>query len=320
MTRESKIAMLVGFSFLIIIGILLADYGRNENPAALTTVAGDVQKSVNTPHNNSTENALVVPPVDSAPVHPVPTRSELHNDGVATATPTARPTANRPPVAEPPAIRAVAESVTPDVPNPQPEANGSSPEDARLPRNALPADLRKVVDAHPSDLTATDSSRSPNDAGVSAPPAAGPRKYVAVAGDTLNKIAGRTMGANTKANREAIIALNPTLKQNPNNIVVGRSYTIPAKPGAAAAAPAAPATPAPNAVAQNDPKAPASTPQYFYVVKENDNLWKIAAEQLGNGAAWETIKDMNKDVLKGGESVRPNMRLRLPAKPVASAQ
>jgi len=57
----------------------------------------------------------------------------------------------------------------------------------------------------------------------------------------------------------------------------------------------------------------------WYIVKDNDNLWKIAAEQLGSGNAWQQIRDLNKDVLKGGDTVQINMRLRIPPKPVASA-
>jgi nucleoid-associated protein YgaU len=55
-------------------------------------------------------------------------------------------------------------------------------------------------------------------------------------------------------------------------------------------------------------------------VKENDSLWSIAADQLGSGGSWTAIKELNADVLKGSDVVRPNMKLRLPAKPVASAQ
>ena len=55
-------------------------------------------------------------------------------------------------------------------------------------------------------------------------------------------------------------------------------------------------------------------------MKENDSLWSIAADQLGNGSAWTAIKDLNADILKGSDSIHPNMKLRLPAKPLASAQ
>jgi len=110
------------------------------------------------------------------------------------------------------------------------------------------------------------------------------------------------------------LAINPSLKQNPNNVIVGHTYMIPPKAGAA---PATPATPT-RTIAANPAPTPSEAPHYFYVVKENDNLWKIASEQLGDGNAWAAIKDLNKDILKGGDAVRPNMRLRLPAKPVAT--
>jgi len=137
----------------------------------------------------------------------------------------------------------------------------------------------------------------------------------------LNKLAGRFLGGNNKANRDAIISANPSLRQNPNNIIVGRTYAIPAIKGAApvAAAPA-PAPAVATHVAAAKPAAPAtSQQQYWYTVKENDNLWRIAADQLGDGNAWTTIKELNRDLLKSGDALHPKMRLRLPAKPVVSA-
>ena len=56
-----------------------------------------------------------------------------------------------------------------------------------------------------------------------------------------------------------------------------------------------------------------------YVVKESDSLWRIANDQLGDPGAVETIKELNKAVLKGGDTIHPNMRLRLPPKKVATA-
>jgi nucleoid-associated protein YgaU len=54
-------------------------------------------------------------------------------------------------------------------------------------------------------------------------------EYVVVKGDTLSKLASRKLGANTKANRDAIIALNPTLKQNPDLLIVGKVYRLPVR-------------------------------------------------------------------------------------------
>jgi nucleoid-associated protein YgaU len=167
--------------------------------------------------------------------------------------------------------------------------------------------------------------------------AAGGHEYVAQAGDSLSRIASKMMGSNSKANREAIVKANPSLQKNPDVIIEGRKYVIPAagavkvatatgteskptpaKPANGGAAKAVPVTdlvePLPGSSA-----AAAAAAGDTYVVKENDNLWKIAAEQLGSGNAWQQIRDMNKDVLKGGDTVQVNMRLRLPPKPVASA-
>ena len=39
-------------------------------------------------------------------------------------------------------------------------------------------------------------------------------------------------------------------------------------------------------------------------------------DQVGDPAAVSALKELNKDLLKGGETVRINMKLRLPGKPV----
>jgi nucleoid-associated protein YgaU len=136
------------------------------------------------------------------------------------------------------------------------------------------------------------------------------------------------MGGNTKANRDALIAANPTLQQNANMVIAGRTYVIPPGSGSPTSSsnstlPAQPApvaqAPAPAPTPAAAPAAP-TTPQYFYTVKPGDSLTKIAVMQLGNADAVPAIMDLNKETLKGKDVIRPNMKLRLPAKPVASAE
>jgi nucleoid-associated protein YgaU len=62
-----------------------------------------------------------------------------------------------------------------------------------------------------------------------------------------------------------------------------------------------------------------STTEYVYTVKEKDSLWKIANEQLGNPGAVAAIKELNKDALRGGDTVMVGMKLKLPGKPLAQA-
>ena len=77
--------------------------------------------------------------------------------------------------------------------------------------------------------------------------------------------------------------------------------------------------PPPAPEAKEVPVAPAA-PEHFYVVKAGDTLTKIAVEQLGSASGVPAIMDLNKDVLKGKDTIHPKMKLRLPARPLASAQ
>jgi nucleoid-associated protein YgaU len=159
------------------------------------------------------------------------------------------------------------------------------------------------------------SSGTNNNAGQARPVNNGIKQVKAEAGDSLSRLASRHMGANTKANRDAIVKANPSLAADPNKIIIGQTYNIPA-PAAATGTPA---------VANNDHgnPTPAPTPtqtEYWYTVKAGDSLWKIASEQCGDGNAVAAIKELNRETLKGGETVQVNMKLRLPAKPLASAR
>src|SRR5665213_1392804 len=301
MTRETKVGLLVGLAFIIVIGILLSDYNRLENqPAPLTTAADTLRNGAATPHNGSTQNEIVPPPAAAAPSRPIPTREEVREEtriaiGPATGSPNA--TGDHPPV------------------RPVPVKPGNAvvygnPGDSN---GGAETELQRIARERGVEIT----NVGPTDPAPRHPPTVnGAVQYVAVPGDTLSKLAGRYLGANTKTNRDAIVAVNPTLKQNPNNVIVGRTYLIPAK-GAAPTPGENPAPPVHVAVAPPT-GAPENGAMSWYTVKDNDSLWRIAAEQLGDGSAWIAIRDMNKDVLKGGDSVRKNMRLRLPPKSVAT--
>ena len=58
-------------------------------------------------------------------------------------------------------------------------------------------------------------------------------KYTARAGDTVNVLAAHLLGGDTKANRDLIIAANPSLQSDPDKIIVGQTYTIVAANGLA---------------------------------------------------------------------------------------
>ncbi len=53
------------------------------------------------------------------------------------------------------------------------------------------------------------------------------RAYTARVGDSVSKLAADQMGGDTKANRNAIIHANPSLRQDPNKVIAGQMYLIP---------------------------------------------------------------------------------------------
>ena len=378
MTRETKIGMLVGLAFIIVIGILLSDHmtSTTEPQKAQLADAGDaVRRGATTPAASSAPpvTALIATP-PTAPSEIVPTRDALNaraaappagqdivvggpagaGSAVAGATPQqiqiqGTPIANGQPPAgagsPPPSVITPPSGPAPAAPvSPDPVAAAAGPV---VPAGGAPVAgedaLARWAREHSQQLVPVDgpgAAPRPQPQQPQPVPMAAVRQYKAEPGDNLSKMASRLMGQNSKANRDAIVRANPTLQKDPNRVIVGRVYSIPTAAGEAAAppapvvassppAPVAPAAPAPRdaAASARTPAAPADSAQTaaaaggfrWYTVQENDNLWNIAADQLGSGNEWAKLKELNKDILKGGETVHPNMRLRLPAKPVASA-
>jgi len=266
MTRETKIGLLVGLAFIIVIGILLSDhFASSMQPPTASLIATD-------------QNLLQGTVTPGAP------RSGGGNLPI--------------------------DNVRPD----------------RLvlfpgnPRNGAEADIRIGPGAPAGRGNITADPRAGQDNSIppradDTPPAPAPtREYTAEPGDTLSKIAGRLLGKNTKPNRDAIIKANPSLQRNPDKIVSGEVYLIPVK--------STEITPPPSTANDAHVLLPATrpaSPQVAYTTKKGDTLWRIALEQVGNPNALAQIRELNKDILKSGDTIQPNVKLRLPARQIAAA-
>jgi nucleoid-associated protein YgaU len=332
MTRETKIGLLVGLAFIIVIGILLSDHmtSATEPPKAPLSVAGsNVRESVLTPAAPGGSPAVAAVGAGQgamAPTQPVMTGAEISASQRASVQP---PIHVGPAHTQYPIV--VQQGPVPQQARDQVESQARAAELPVViapPGGRAPAGhpLEQLANRHGEEIVAIGGpgQQSPRQQPV---PMAALREYKAQPGDSLSKIASRYLGANTKANREAIMRVNPTLQANPDRIVEGRTYVLPPPPtadgatGAAAMATAAPATPstARSGVTNETAAAPTGENFTWYTVKENENLWKIAAAQLGSGNAWTQIRDLNQDILKGQDQVRSNTRIRVPNRPVASA-
>jgi nucleoid-associated protein YgaU len=322
MTRETKIGLLVGLAFIIVIGILLSDHVRSEPPqASLVGTGSTVRDTVISPGTQTPPITMVAE--NPTPHQPVPLPGEVTPPPSpvvpgrnSNPTPAGSNGGNNP------------GNLATNTGGTAGAGNGSVPQPTPLTNNGNGAGGAGA----PNDDTLTNIARqqgvdlvriNPDGSrtlitGNTAVPAPTFSTYTAEAGDTVSRMAAKFLGANNKANRQAIIDANASLKDNPDKVIVGQAYMIPDHTNVSVATagtptPAAPATPATPAAPSPD------AGEYFYTVKSGDSLWKIANNELGDPSAVDAIKELNTSVLKGKEVVQPGMKLRLPAKPVASA-
>jgi len=331
MTRETKIGLLVGLAFIIVIGILLSDHLTSSTeppPAPLAGAGSSVRSGVTTPAGQGGQQVANVTPPQVQPQQQVLTRSELTQPPPSAQAQNAGPVRidvggpQNPPITRVDSPVTLADQNQSDSTNSnmpsQPEQTAST----NQPDNGVNSALRNAARQHGEDVVNVGTQQNSTDRSTQAEQRsiASGTKYVAVDGDTLNKLAGRFMGGNTKANRDAILAANPSMKGDPNRIFVGRTYIIPASVGVGGA-PASVGmsssqtnsqTPAPTA-----PQSPAPTSENWYIVKSGDSLWRIANDQCGDPGAVAAIQELNKDRLKGEnhDIVIEGTKLRLPTKP-----
>jgi len=149
-----------------------------------------------------------------------------------------------------------------------------------------------------------------------------PKEYVVSSGDNLAIIAKKFYGAeegNVRANIDLIFKANGKTLESPDKIKVGQKLKIPALPGAKVEQDATvfPKSLVERVRAMGPAKAPAkksvAAPGRFYVAKDGDSLWKIAAGQLGKGHRYVEIFELNSDIMKDAVNVVPGMHLRMPA-------
>ena len=357
MTRETKIGLLVGLAFIIVIGILLSDHLTSSTeppPATLANAGSNVMQTLSTPGGAQVPAVTTPPPAQQVtPNQTVPTRADLTPQpapvqivqiGPGTSPQQAAPIsvqAQHQPGSQPqnpaqPQVQVQAHQPPPVITMPQEQPgqvaqrddrDDDSPVITQVSNNAsVDHSLASAAQRSGEGLVALDGSGRPtHDASAISWTQAltGMREHKAEPGDSVSRWAARFLGGNTKANRELIVRANPSLQSDPNKVIVGKTYLIPTPAGGetgSAVASAVPPQPQGQLDAQPAAQLPTvSTTEYIYTVKERDSLWKIANEQLGNPGAVAAIKELNKDTLRGGDTVMVGMKLKLPGKPLAQA-
>jgi nucleoid-associated protein YgaU len=154
---------------------------------------------------------------------------------------------------------------------------------------------------------------------------ASPKIYTVSDGDTLADIAKKFYGqeeGNKRANVAKIFEANRQLLKAIDEIYVGQKLLIP---------PLGSSGPEKNttessfssilfekvkSIGRKNPSTDTrqTKPSREYIVREGDNLWRIAAKQLGDGSRYTEISKVNADILEDQNTLVVGMHLRIPAR------
>ncbi len=149
-----------------------------------------------------------------------------------------------------------------------------------------------------------------------------PTTYVVGNGDNLADIAKKFYGpeeGNKKINVARIFEVNRRVLTSPHEISVGQKLIIPPlstsdRNKTRSGLPSAMFSKV-ESIGSRQPSSPGSGTKQskWYVVRDGDSLWKIAAKQLGGGSRYAEISKLNAGVLDDEDNLIIGMRLRMPA-------
>jgi hypothetical protein len=179
--------------------------------------------------------------------------------------------------------------------------------------------LVEVQSIEPSPVPAP-TSVAPVEAGAPQPPTV--LKYIAARGDTVAKLAGAFLGNDDQAHQDVIVNANPSLKANPDQLVAGKAYRIPAPDGLSAATVSASAKTSarPTSQPDEDQVISANSPRVLrYTAQAGDSVTTLAIELLGSDTpqAREAIINNNPTLKNNPDRIIAGQTYWIPA-PVAA--
>ncbi len=149
-----------------------------------------------------------------------------------------------------------------------------------------------------------------------------PKIYVVRAGDNLAVIAKKFYGSENTINITAIFNANRSRLNSADEIYEGQRLTIPLLTGSASKASktssilASPMLEKVESIGKRHLATDSHRTKRSirYVVRQGDSLWRIAAEQLGDGSRYNEIAKLNADIIDDEDNLVLGMRLKLPAR------
>jgi nucleoid-associated protein YgaU len=297
MTRELKLALILGSSLVLVVGVLISDHLSGARHARIERV----------------DSPLVTQPITQMPqLAPGP-----QNDPSALASapqqlvyPTDDP-AGRPPtgaLADPVALtNASSELPAQDLADMvefakrhglvlEPMPTAAQTDTVQRDENIPVIEMRDARLLTPADTAPPTSV-----------PGAGTTEYTIQPGDTLWKLAERFMGSGSR--HAELAALNKGRLGAGGELRLGTKIIVPASAGASVKSSTPTAT-------QRD-SAPSASPRNgkaskTYTVQAGDTLRKIARKTLGSEGRWQDIYNANRSVVKDSNTLRVGAVLQIP--------
>ncbi|MDQ3029875.1 MAG: hypothetical protein M3R09_07590 [Actinomycetota bacterium] len=119
------------------------------------------------------------------------------------------------------------------------------------------------------------------------PDADAPGRYTAMDGDTLSNVTGGLLGSDTKSNRNAVVAANPSLQADPDYVRAGKTYVLTLSPQGAVAAASqvrTEARPIPQPAAAAEAVLSDADRVLRYTAQPGDTVSTLAASLLGENS------------------------------------
>jgi nucleoid-associated protein YgaU len=317
MTRDAKVGLLLGLLFIFIIAFLingLPSIRHKENNNELT--ARMVQSQNDPPALGAKERRVVdrsLPFRQKETIkQPFDKLGEIR-EGVSNASP------------EQPVV-SIAEQGQGVELQPLEKVQTAVTEDAStrfemlLPDSDLVVKDASIEKAADEVKVITPAAISDNQAGIAKTEQ--PKTYIVTEGDSLAFIAKKFYGeqeGNKEKNITRIFEANRKLLKAPDEIYIGQELIIP--PLTITKEKSETKNTFPDGMfekvtsigqRQHPTKTNETKQSKVYIVQEGDSLWKIAAEQLGNGNRFPEISKLNSDILEDEDTLIVGMRLKLP--------
>lgn len=149
-----------------------------------------------------------------------------------------------------------------------------------------------------------------------------PILYIVCDGDNLAAIAKKFYGSeagNKKINIDGIVTANRNTIKYQDEICIGQKLVIPPLPTISVqkskiqptySAMSKKTTAVKKVSADNE----RVRKNIWYIVREGDSLWRIAADQMGDGNRYREISKLNADIIGDEYSLAVGMRLKMPTR------